>query len=326
MSGHPGTDRAASPASVGLMPMPFSFELFPPRNAEAAARMPDLIRVLGSTSPEFISVTFGAGGSSRDASLDVLTRIREVGARPIAHLTCVGATISETSALITDFIQHGIVDFLALRGDPPRGYTGGDDFLGELRTAAELVQLIRGVQTELEPQRYVPYGARADRWELRERVPETIAVACYPNGHPQAASLEQDYDTLLAKEAAGATVAITQLFFDADDYFRFVDGARAHGSTIPILPGLMPITSIARLERMAQLAEEPVPETWRRALVESRSAAARRELGIAHASAMAHDLLDGGAPGIHLFAHNRSDEALEVLCRVGLLDRSVVAA
>ncbi|RRJ86389.1 5,10-methylenetetrahydrofolate reductase [Gulosibacter macacae] len=309
------------------MSIPFSFELFPPRTAQVAERMPDVARALGALGPEFISVTFGAGGSSRDASLGVLEMVRDLGgARPLAHLTCVGSSFAEAAEVIAEFVDHGIVDFLALRGDPPQGMDEADDFLGDLRSAAELAQLIRGVRIARTPCELQTVGPRLDRWQVRRPSDGLLAVAAYPNGHPQAKSIEQDYDTLLAKEAAGANLAITQLFFEADDYLSFVEGARAYGVTMPILPGIMSITSIARLERMAALAGEAVPEKWRRALEGCRSDGARRELGIAQATAMCHDLLDGGAPGLHVYTHNRVDEPIELLCRVGAVDRTLVAA
>lgn len=306
------------------MPIPFSFELFPPRTPAVAARMPDVARRLGALGPEFISVTFGAGGSTRDASLGVLEMVRDLGkARPLAHLTCVGSSFAEASEVIAEFVDHGIVDFLALRGDPPKGMSEEDDFLGDLRTAAELAQLIRGVRVQRTPGELEQFGAAGDRWRVRNPADGLLAVAVYPNGHPQSRSIEQDYDTLLAKEAAGANLAISQIFFEADDFLRFVDGARERGVRMPILPGIMPITSVARLERMAELASEKVPENWRRALEASRSDAARRELGIAHATAMSLDLLDGGAPGLHLYTHNRVDEPVELLKRVGAVDRAL---
>lgn len=308
--------------TFAVMPIPFSFELFPPRTPAVAARMPDVARRLGALGPEFISVTFGAGGSTRDASLGVLEMVRDLGrARPLAHLTCVGSSFAEASEVIAEFVDHGIVDFLALRGDPPKGMDEGDDFLGDLRSAAELAQLIRGVRVQRTPAELEAFGRGGDRWRVRHPGDGLLAVAVYPNGHPQSRSMEQDYDTLLAKEAAGANLAITQIFFEADDYLRFVDGARERGVRMPILPGIMPITSVARLTRMAELASEPVPENWRRSLEACRSDAARRELGISHATAMSLDLLAGGAPGLHLYTHNRVDEPVELLKRVGAVDR-----
>jgi methylenetetrahydrofolate reductase (NADPH) len=302
---------------------PFSFELFPPRTPKVAARMPEIARALGRVHPDFISVTFGAGGSSRGASLDVLALIRdETTARPLAHLTCVGSSFAQAAEIITEFLDEGITDFLALRGDPPAGLTEHDEFLSDLRSGAELAQLIDGVRQQHLPRELGPI---AGRWHVRTPPAGITAVAAYPNGHPQSRSLEQDFDALLAKEAAGATLAITQLFFEADDYFAFVEGARAHGVTMEIRPGIMPVTSLPRLVRMSQLAGEEVPERLHRSLDACHSDEARRELGIAHATAMCHDLVAHGARGLHLYTHNRTDEPLELLSRLGLVDRTTLA-
>lgn len=306
--------------------VPFSFELFPPRNAAVAERMPEIARRLGALHPDFISVTFGASGSTQDSSLEVLSCIREVaGVRPMAHLTCVGATTSEMADTVSEFIAAGIVDFLALRGDKPRDATG-DDWLGELRTAAELTQLIRGVRRTRIPDDLVPVAPGENRWRIRDQRDGIIAVAAYPNGHPESRHRRQDVDALLAKQAAGANLAITQMFFEADDYLRFVDEATSAGVTMPILPGIMPITSVPRLKRMVELTGEPLPGRLYDALHSCSSDAARRELGIAQASALCLDLLAGGAPGLHIYTHNRIDEPVELLSRVGAITRTQAEA
>lgn len=305
---------------------PFSFELFPPRNATVAARMPDIARRLGALGPEFISVTFGASGSTQDRSLDVLKYIRETTTvRAMAHLTCVGASVASVSAVVNEFIDAGIVDFLALRGDIPQGVTAAECF-DELSTAAELTQLIRGIRRSRIPGELAQVAPGANRWRLREHRDGIIAVAAYPNGHPESRDLQQDLDALLAKQAAGANLAITQLFFEADDYLRFIDQARSAGVTIPILPGIMPITSVARLRRIVELTGEPLPERFADALDSCNSDAARRELGVAQASALSYDLLAGGAPGLHIYTHNRIDEPVEILGRVGAISRAQAEA
>lgn len=311
---------AGAAARLPVGDIPFSFELFPPRNEQIAQRMPSIVDRLAALRPEFISVTFGAGGSSRGASLELLLRIlRCTDALPLAHLTCVGSSYAEATQTIREFLDNGITNFLALRGDPPAGSGEDDDFLGDLRTGAELVQLIRHVRAQHET--YAADVHRQSRWHLGSRPQATVCVAAYPNGHPRSRSIQQDYDALLAKEAAGANLAFTQLFFHADDYFRFVEGARAAGITMPIVPGLLAVTSCARLHRMAQLAGEPVPVGLDRALNRARSDAARREIGIAHTTALALDLLAGGAPGIHLYTQNRIDEPTELLARIGAVRR-----
>lgn len=300
----------------------FSFELFPPRTPALAEAMPGIVDALAVLGPEYISVTYGAGGSSRSTSLALLARIRDAGAPPLAHLTCVGSSYAEAAGLIRQFLDEGITDFLALRGDPPKGMSEHDEFLGDLRTAAELVQLIHRVRAERESyQSSAGAPGPSPRWRVGHRPSSTVSVAAYPNGHPQSRGIQQDYDTLLAKQAAGANLAFTQLFFHAEDYLRFVDGATAAGITLPIVPGLLAITSTARLRRMAELTGEEIPVGLYRSLDRARSRAARREIGIAHATALAFDLLDGGAPGVHLYTQNRIDEPTEVLARLGAVPR-----
>ena len=185
------------------------------------------------------------------------------------------------------------------------------------------MQLIHGVQREREP--FVAHEVRgfpgAKRLGTGRKV--TIAVAAFPNGHPLSRSRSQDIDTLLAKEAAGANLAITQLFFEPDDYLRLVEDARAAGVTMPILPGIQPVLSEARLHRILELTHVPMPE---RLLRELRAAEHPAAVGIAHASALARDVLAGGAPGIHLYTSNRSEAPLAILDDVGLLTSREIPA
>lgn len=296
----------------------FSFELYPPRNADAEQQLAVSLDRLVAAGPEFISVTYGANGSSKGVSLDVLRSILQTAVKPMAHLTCVGSSYAEASRLIREFLDAGVTSFLALRGDPPAGVREEDVFLGDLRSAGELVQLIHRVQAErvpfgLQPVPGIPGAAR-----IGERQKVTIAVAAFPNGHPRSRSVEQDLDTLLAKEAAGANLAITQLFFHADEYFGFVERARAAGVTMRILPGIMPMQSAQRLRRSIELSGEPMPADLLRALETSDDPAA---VGIAQATDLARDLLHGGAPGIHLYTFNRHAAPLQVLANVGLIPR-----
>lgn len=301
---------------------PFSFEVYPPRSPEGLPALYDTIQRLAAAGPEFISVTFGAGGSSTDRSLDVLTHIlRETHVEPVAHLTCVGSTYADATALIREFLDAGITRFLALRGDPPAGSIEGDDFLGDLESAAQLVQLIHRVQAERTPysEEDVPGVPGAARVAARERV--QISVAAFPNGHPRSRHRYEDIDALLAKQAAGATLAITQLFFDADDYLGFVSRAREAGVRIPILPGLMPITSPGRLARVIELTGERRPVGLASRLAEASSPAEQRAVGIAHAAGLTRAVLDGGAPGVHLYAFNNHETVLTVLREAGVLAR-----
>jgi methylenetetrahydrofolate reductase (NADPH) len=309
------TDPACTPR------VPFSFELYPPRTDAAASALHGTIDRLATACPDFISVTYGAGGSSQTSSLDVLKYIlRSTGVDAMAHLTCVGSSHAEASSLIREFLDAGVHSFLALRGDPPQGTGEGGDFLGDLGSAGELVQLIHRVQAERVPYREtvipgIP-GARAVKTE-RDKV--RIAVAAFPNGHPRSRSTTQDIDTLLAKQAAGANLAITQLFFHADHYLSFAERARAAGVLFPIVPGIMPVTSPARLRRILELSGEDLPSELAIQLEVEPTEEGQREIGIEHATRLAGELLAGGAPGLHLYAFNQHQTVLSVLDRCGLL-------
>jgi methylenetetrahydrofolate reductase (NADPH) len=269
-----------------------SFEVYPPRSAE---KMPDLqesIHVLDSVGPDFISVTFGAGGSSTRDSLEVLRFIRdESRATPLAHLTCVGTTRQEASELVVSFLGEGITHFLALRGDLPEGAL---EHHGELDHAVDLVALMHELPDAPKPL-------------------ERIAVAAFPTGHPESHSLDHDVETLLRKQEAGATLAITQLFFYTEHYLTFVGKAHAAGVTIPILPGLMPITSPGRLNRVLELSGEDRPTELSEALFSTEDPAAREAIGVDWTAQMVRELVDAGAPGIHLYAFNQHRTVLSVL-------------
>jgi len=281
---------------------PFSFEVYPPRKPELQAELQATIQKLAETGPEYITVTYGANGSSRDSSLECVSYIRQnTSIDPLAHLTCVGSTRDEAEALVRQFYGAGIRSFLALRGDAPEGTAPGEDFLGELKTAADMVALIRSVS---------PYAR--------------IAVAAFPNGHPDSTRENQDIEALLAKQAAGADFAITQLFFHADDYLSFVERARAAGVTIPITPGIMPVTTANRLARIVEITGLDTPRELTDALAAASSKEEQRAVGIKHAVDLANAVLDGGAPGIHLYAFNEHETVLEVLRQVGVIDARVI--
>ncbi len=309
---------SADTATFGTPRVPFSFELYPPRSASSEDALHDTVHRLAAAGPSFLSVTYGAGGSTGGRSLDVLRYIREnTTVEPLAHLTCVGNTYAGATALIREFLDAGILSFLALRGDPPAG--AADGFLGDLESSAQLVQLIDRVQAERAPyvEAPVPGLPGAARISPRRRV--SIAVAAFPNGHPRSAHRTQHVEALLAKQAAGATFAITQLFFHADDYLSFVGRARDAGVTIPILPGIMPITSPARLARVLELTGEELPGELSIALDVEPTAEGRRAVGIEWAARLARDVVDGGAPGVHLYAFNEHDTVLTVLAEAGIL-------
>jgi methylenetetrahydrofolate reductase (NADPH) len=277
--------------------VPISFEVYPPREPEAAPALYEAIDRLAELSPDFISVTFGAGGSDTSGSIEVLSYIKnQTQAVPLAHLTCVGTTESEARSTIQQFLDAGILDFLALRGDLPEGQTQLAP--GSLSSASELVGVIRNVAS-------AP-GAK-------------VAVAAFPNGHPESGQERADLLALRAKQDAGADFAITQLFFYAADYFRFLDLARNSGITIPIIPGIMPISSSKRLSRVLELTGEREPVELASALALAVDSAARLEVGINWAANVVSELVAGGAPGIHLYAFNEYKNVTEVLTRAGLV-------
>jgi len=315
-----------APDSYGEIPVhsariPISFELFPPRNEVAATMLWHTIRQLAAVDPEFISVTYGANGSSRESSLEVLRFILEqTSVVPLAHLTCVGSSHFEANRLVREFLDAGITSFLALRGDPPRGAVEGDRFLGDLGSASELVQLIHRVQTERA--QYATLSSRSAFGggaipSSRQKV--RVAVAAFPNGHPRSKRSNQDIDTLLAKQVSGATIAITQLFFHAEDYLGFVEEARMAGVTIPILPGLMPTTTSTRLERILDLTGERRPDELSRRLHASDSIDEQSAIGVDHAVSLSLEILAGGAPGLHLYTFNQHRAVLSVLDGIGLI-------
>jgi methylenetetrahydrofolate reductase (NADPH) len=309
------------PIDLSTPPVPISFEVYPPRSEAGFPALHETIRQLAAVHPRFISVTYGAGGSTGGRSLQLLTHIlHETNVEPLAHLTCVGNTYQGATALIREFLDAGITSFLALRGDPPAGSSEADEFLGDLESAAQLVQLIDRVQAERSPYTEAPIPGVPGAVRVAKRPRVEIAVAAFPNGHPRSRYANDHVDALLAKQAAGATMAITQLFFHADDYLGFVQRAREAGVTMPILPGVMPITSPGRLRRVLELTGEALPSELSIALEVEPTPEGQREVGIAHASQLVREVLAGGATGIHLYAFNNHDTVLAVLREAGLLD------
>jgi methylenetetrahydrofolate reductase (NADPH) len=277
--------------------VPLSFEVYPPRSSGKIPELQEAILALGRALPDFISVTFGAGGSSAKDSLDVLTFIRDnTSATPLAHITCVGSTKREATNLIHSFLAEDIRHFLALRGDLPAGTM---EHVGELAHATNLIELITDMEDVPTP-------------------PERIAVAAFPNGHPESASVEEDIATLLAKQDAGATLAITQLFFYPTDYARFVEKTHEAGVTIPILPGIMPITSMGRLERVLELTGEARPHDLALQLWSAQDRSEQEKIGIDWSASMVGELVEMGAPGIHLYAFNQHATVLSVLEQAGV--------
>jgi methylenetetrahydrofolate reductase (NADPH) len=275
----------------------FSFEFFPPKDAAGEEQLWQAIRELEPYRPTFVSVTYGAGGSTRDTTVRVTGRIAaETSLTPMGHLTCVGHTRAELVSILRAYADAGVRNVLALRGDPPSG--PGTPWIateGGLTYADELVALAR--ETGLF----------------------SVGVAAFPEGHREARSLDHDVQVLLAKQRAGAEFAITEMFFRAGDYFGLVERARAAGVDIPILPGIMPILSLRQVTRMAELSGREVPsEVVARVSVHRDDPAALRAEGIALAAELCDELLEGGAPGLHFYTLNRSKATREIFAALNM--------
>jgi methylenetetrahydrofolate reductase (NADPH) len=269
----------------------YSFEFFPPKDEAGEAQLWDAISALEPYRPTFVSVTYGAGGSTRDTTVRVTGRIaQETSLTPVAHLTCVGHTRAELERIMDTYRDAGIQHLMALRGDPSDGPRAPWEATpGGLDYATELVELARA------------------RGDFR------IGVAAFPEGHPSAESLDQDADVLVAKAKAGAEFAVTQMFFRAEDYFGLVDRVRARGVDLPILPGIMPILNLNAIRRQGELIGTEVPESVvSRISAYDGDPAAVRAAGIALAAELCAELLDGGAPGLHFYTLNRSKATLEI--------------
>ncbi|MDR1118382.1 MAG: methylenetetrahydrofolate reductase [Bifidobacteriaceae bacterium] len=281
-----------------------SFEFYPPRDAAGVGALLDRARALDSLRPDFVSVTYGAGGGGargEAASIRATTELASVtGAARVAHLTLVGQTRDQLADSVRSFDAAGIDGFLALRGDPPGG-PGAPwrQVAGGLRYASELVALIR------------------------ELTGAPVGVAAFPHGHPAAESLDRDAAVLAAKQAAGASFALTQVVFEPEAYFRLVERARRAGATLPIVPGVMPVTAAAKVDKLEAYSGAPLPGGLRRRLDAAAGPGEREAVGIDWSIALARQLLDGGAPGLHLYTLNSSDAAravcgaLPVLARAG---------
>ena len=257
------------------------------------ATLETTVRELRDLAPGFVSVTYGAGGSTRDRTIELVTRIqKQDGITAMAHLTCVGAGREEIAGVLDRLCAAGIENVIALRGDPPAGATQFETPVDGFAHASDLTAFIRS-----------RYGDRL-----------CIAGAAYPEGHVECRDLERDLEHLAKKVRAGAEVLITQLFFDNRCYFEFVARARQAGITVPIVPGIMPITNLASVERMTALSGASIPPDLRTELERRREdPAAILQLGVAQAAAQCVDLLAGGAPGIHFYTLNQSPATRMIL-------------
>jgi methylenetetrahydrofolate reductase (NADPH) len=275
----------------------YSFEFFPPATDEGERTLWEAIRRLEPLGPTFVSVTYGAGGSTRDRTVRIVENIAtETTLTAVGHLTCVGHSRAEVRNVIGGFAAAGIRNVLALRGDMPGGPTAQwEKHPDGLEHADELVTMLRDL------------GGFC------------VGVAAFPEGHPESPDLDSDARYLARKAAAGADFAVTQFFFDADDYFRLVDRAAAHGCTIPILPGIMPVTNVGQIKRFAELSGAAFPA----ALAERLEAVADnpaevRRIGVEVAGELCARVLAGGAPGLHFYTLNRSTSTLEIYRQLGL--------
>lgn len=314
---HPGRDGVVADG-LGAVDRPtVSFELFPPRNPDAAPRLWATVQELAAARPDFVSVTYGASGSTRRTTRALVRRLlRETSLTPIAHLTCVGASADDVAATVEEFLDEGVRSFLALRGDPPADGSWAAHPDG-LPTASALVALLR----RIERRRCEESPAQAVRAASR---PLSVAVAAFPRGNAGSGSTrEQDVAALLAKQEAGADFAITQVFYDAESYAELVVLARDAGVTIPIVPGIIPMTDPARLRRVAQLTGVPVPEHVLDRLdafdaQDPDDVARRHRAGTRLGVDLVNAVLDSGAPGVHLYTFNTHGPALDLLAGAGL--------
>ncbi len=269
----------------------FSFEFFPPKDDEGMERLLGAASELKQYEPDFVSVTYGAGGSTRDRTIEVVKRMRlELELEAMAHFSVVGATREELVKTLAEMHAADIDNVLALRGDAPKGQEEWRPEPGGLRYSSELAALIS------------------------ESYPFCIGAACFPEVHPEAESMAHDIDFLKEKLAAGATFLITQLFFDNDFYFDFVDEARAAGITVPIIPGIMPITNYHQIKRFTEMCGATIPEALERELAPSADdPEAVTDLGVAYATLQCTELLARGAPGVHFYTLNKSPATRAIL-------------
>jgi len=281
--------------AYGLGRFGLSFELFPPKTAEGETQLFHHLRELVAFQPDFITCTYGAGGSTRSKTLDIISRVHREFNLPVAsHLTCVGCTVDDLRAYLREAWDLGIENIVALRGDPPRGEKAFTAVEGGFTYANELVALIAS--------EFPQFG---------------IAVAGYPEKHLEAPSPEVDLENLKRKVDAGADIVITQLFYDNDDYFRFRDRCQAAGITVPIVPGILPVTNLAQIKRITSLCAAKLPCDFLDALERhSEDEAGQFEVGVDQATRQVQGLIDGDVPGVHFYVLNKSQATARVLSAV----------
>ena len=279
--------------STVSLPVPVSFEFFPPNTPVGSDKLKTVVAELAAVRPEFFSVTYGAGGSTRDKTLATVKDIAAMGHDAAPHLSCVGSTREGIAEILATYRAQGIRRLVALRGDLPSGVA----LPGEFRYAAELVAFVRETQ--------------GPDWH--------IEVAAYPEYHPQQRYAKKDLEHFVAKVNAGASGAITQFFFNADAYFHFVDAVRAMGVDVPIVPGIMPIHNYARIAQFAARDGIEIPR-WAALKMEGflDDAASVRAFGLDVVTQLCRRLIDGGAPSLHFYTLNQSALSLEVCRRLAV--------
>jgi methylenetetrahydrofolate reductase (NADPH) len=285
------------PGKFGL-----SFELFPPKTPQSEEQLYEHLRELLSFHPSYVTCTYGAGGSTRQKTLDVVDRVRrQFGQTVASHLTCVGSTVDELRSYLAEADRREIRNVVALRGDPPRGETAFRPVQGGLSYANELVSLIR--------REFSHFG---------------IAVAGYPETHQEAHSPDADIQNLQKKVDAGADVVITQLFYNNADFFQFRDRCRAVGIRVPIVPGVLPVTNLAQIQRITSLCGARLPAKFLEDLQSAGDEAGQFDVGVEYASRQVQDLIDHDVPGIHFYVLNKSQATAAVLRAVSLSARPAV--
>ncbi|TFW09776.1 methylenetetrahydrofolate reductase [NAD(P)H] [Oxalobacteraceae bacterium OM1] len=272
-----------------------SIEFFPPKTAEGVEKLRSVRTQLAALQPQYFSVTFGAGGSTQQGTLDTVLEIKREGREAAPHISCIGTSRETLHGLLEQYKAAGIRRLVALRGDMPSGY--GTGFANEFRYANELIEFIR---------------AETGDWFH-------IEVAAYPEMHPQAKSPQDDLQNFARKVKAGADSAITQYFYNADAYFRFVDEARKAGANVPVVAGIMPITNYSQLSRFSDMCGAEIPR-WIRLKLASfgDDAASIKAFGLDVVSELCEKLLAGGAPGLHFYTLNQANATLEICRRLGV--------
>jgi methylenetetrahydrofolate reductase (NADPH) len=269
----------------------FSFEFFPPKTDEGMEQLKQTLHDLKEDEPAYVSVTYGAAGATRDRTVEITRWIKQdLGVEAMAHLSCVGEPVERLRHILDQMRDAGVENVLALRGDAPRGETEWKPHPGGLQYSTELAKLI------------------SDNYDF------AIGAACFPEVHPEAPDMASDLKFLKEKVGAGVGFLITQLFYDNELYFDFVEEARAAGITVPIIPGIMPVTNFSQIKRITEMCGATIPPNFERELAaRADNPDALTELGVAYATLQCSELLARGAPGIHFYTLNRSPATRAIL-------------